>query len=501
MEVVAALAGVDFVTSFDEPTAEPLLEALRPDVHVKGTDWTADSVPERDTVRRFGGRVVICGDPKTHSSTALAARLRGSSAGMRDPAALTALAARLRCGEVPDGARLLKRNPVRASARVGDLLLKAWTRPSSQPRREARALARAAALGLRVPELVGVGADWIAARWLDARPATRADLPAILATVERMHAAGMLHGDLHLGNLLADDDGVILTDLQRARFLPALPGLLRRRELGFLAYSLGEPLPSELSRSRFWCDWRAQRHWRSRTKRCLVESGGFTAFEANGARGFRRRNADAAQLARALEELASTRPWKARPRASLFRLGGLFVKEHPSERRARAAWRSGNGLEARGIAIARPLAWTGRFLVMEDAGPTLADWVDADWGASREATREACADTLGDLLAALHRRGIYHADLKANNVAFAPGQPPRLLDYGRVRFGWRVSPRRRVKNLAQLNAALPDRVGADFRERAFARYLEASGFAGDARRLRRRVIAESVSRRHRWSGC
>jgi len=78
MEVVAALEGVDFVTSFGEPTADPLLEALRPDVHVKGTDWTADSVPERDTVRRFGGRVVICGDPKTHSSTALAARLRGS---------------------------------------------------------------------------------------------------------------------------------------------------------------------------------------------------------------------------------------------------------------------------------------------------------------------------------------------------------------------------------------------------------------------------------------
>jgi rfaE bifunctional protein nucleotidyltransferase chain/domain len=78
MEVVAALAGVDFVTSFAEATADPLLEALRPDVHVKGTDWSAERVPERDTVLRFGGRVVICGDEKTHSSTALAARLRGS---------------------------------------------------------------------------------------------------------------------------------------------------------------------------------------------------------------------------------------------------------------------------------------------------------------------------------------------------------------------------------------------------------------------------------------
>jgi tRNA A-37 threonylcarbamoyl transferase component Bud32 len=422
---------------------------------------------------------------------------------MRDepPADLAALAGRLRRGEVPDGARLLRRNPVRASARVGGLLLKVWMRPSSAPRREARALARAAALGLRVPELVGVGDDWIATHWLDQRPATRGDLDAILATVERMHGAGMLHGDLHLGNLLADDAGIVLTDLQRARFLPALPGWLRRRELGFLAYSLGEPLPPELERARFWRDWRAQRHWRSRTRRCVVESGAFTAFRTDGARGFRRRDVDPVRLARTLDLVATAAPWKARPRASLYRVDGLFVKEHPSERRARRAWLRGNGLEARGIATGRPLAWAGRFLVMEDAGATLADWVDADFDASHEAVREACAHALGDLVAALHRRGIYHADLKANNVAFAPGAPPRLLDYGRVRFGWRVSLRRRRKNLAQLNAALPDQVGRAFRERAFARYLEAIGFDGDAGALRRRVIAESVSRRHRWSGC
>jgi rfaE bifunctional protein nucleotidyltransferase chain/domain len=78
MEVIAALEGVHFVTSFDEATADLLLETLRPDVHVKGTDWTAGTVPERDTVSRFGGRVVICGDPKSHSSSALVERLRGS---------------------------------------------------------------------------------------------------------------------------------------------------------------------------------------------------------------------------------------------------------------------------------------------------------------------------------------------------------------------------------------------------------------------------------------
>jgi rfaE bifunctional protein nucleotidyltransferase chain/domain len=76
MELLAALEGVDYVTSFGEPTAAALLERLRPEIHVKGTDWTPETVPERDVVLRYGGRVVIAGDPKTHSSSDLIRRLR-----------------------------------------------------------------------------------------------------------------------------------------------------------------------------------------------------------------------------------------------------------------------------------------------------------------------------------------------------------------------------------------------------------------------------------------
>jgi rfaE bifunctional protein nucleotidyltransferase chain/domain len=76
MEVIAALAGVDFVTSFDEPTPATLLDSLRPDIHVKGTDWTANTVPERDVVRAYGGRIEIAGDSKTHSSSELIRQLR-----------------------------------------------------------------------------------------------------------------------------------------------------------------------------------------------------------------------------------------------------------------------------------------------------------------------------------------------------------------------------------------------------------------------------------------
>ena len=76
-ELVAALRGVDYVVVFPEPTVTPLLTLLRPDVHCKGTDYTEESVPERDTVRAFGGRIAIVGDPKDHSTRDLVARIRG----------------------------------------------------------------------------------------------------------------------------------------------------------------------------------------------------------------------------------------------------------------------------------------------------------------------------------------------------------------------------------------------------------------------------------------
>ena len=68
-ETVASLRAVDYVTVFHEPTVTELLHALRPDIHAKGTDYTEESVPERDVVRSYGGRVQIVGDPKDHSST------------------------------------------------------------------------------------------------------------------------------------------------------------------------------------------------------------------------------------------------------------------------------------------------------------------------------------------------------------------------------------------------------------------------------------------------
>ena len=80
-EILAAFAMVDYVVVFEEATVAGLLERLRPDVHCKGTDYTADTVPERDVVRAYGGRTAIVGDPKDHSTRDLLGRIAGARPG------------------------------------------------------------------------------------------------------------------------------------------------------------------------------------------------------------------------------------------------------------------------------------------------------------------------------------------------------------------------------------------------------------------------------------
>jgi rfaE bifunctional protein nucleotidyltransferase chain/domain len=74
--LVAALSAVDYVVIFDELDVNPLLRELQPDVHAKGTDYTAETVPERELASLLGIRVAIVGDPKRHSTRDLLARVR-----------------------------------------------------------------------------------------------------------------------------------------------------------------------------------------------------------------------------------------------------------------------------------------------------------------------------------------------------------------------------------------------------------------------------------------
>src|SRR6266403_558157 len=75
-QLVAALRSVDYVVLFAEPSVEALLEELHPDVHAKGTDYSADTVPERAVAARLGIRVAIVGDPKDHSTRELLESVR-----------------------------------------------------------------------------------------------------------------------------------------------------------------------------------------------------------------------------------------------------------------------------------------------------------------------------------------------------------------------------------------------------------------------------------------
>ena len=79
-ELLCGLRAVDWVVSFEEPTLEETLRALRPDVHAKGTDYAPETVPERDVDLELGIEIVICGDPKERSTSNLIERMRDASA-------------------------------------------------------------------------------------------------------------------------------------------------------------------------------------------------------------------------------------------------------------------------------------------------------------------------------------------------------------------------------------------------------------------------------------
>jgi len=77
-ELVDALRGIDYVILFGDATVERLLNLIKPDVHCKGTDYTVDTVPEREIVKAYGGRIAIVGDAKQHATRDLVARIAAS---------------------------------------------------------------------------------------------------------------------------------------------------------------------------------------------------------------------------------------------------------------------------------------------------------------------------------------------------------------------------------------------------------------------------------------
>jgi len=81
LEILAAMEMVDYVALFDEPTVTPLLETLRPHVHAKGTDYTRETVPERETALALGIEIYIAGAPKENASRKIIGKIRGEATG------------------------------------------------------------------------------------------------------------------------------------------------------------------------------------------------------------------------------------------------------------------------------------------------------------------------------------------------------------------------------------------------------------------------------------
>jgi len=341
-----------------------------------------------------------------------------------------------------------------------------------------------------------------------ARAGGKPELLARLASLAlRLHGAGVLHRDLHGGNLLVRRSGadyeLFVIDLHRASAGGEPGRRARLRNLAFFLHSLSKV--TDASDRRDFLGHYAQcgacvgpedaaaieraigrlerRRIASRSRRCVVESSRFAVERGGALRGFRRRDLARVELDEALAHaeatLAPGRPGPdvlkrrkpgRRTELACVRVGGraLVVKRYAPRAlplgpaRGLGAWKAGNALLVRGLPAAEPLAFvTDRarvsWLVMREEPGLRLDHALAQ-GALDPRARAVLRRELAGLVARLHREGVRHPDLKASNLLVESGGGRvalKLLDYDRVRFGGAPGLRARAKNLAQLHASTP----------------------------------------------
>ncbi len=371
--------------------------------------------------------------------------------------------------------------------------------------------------------------------------ARRALLLRLGDLVRRLEAAGWRHGDLHAGNVLllppslAGEPHVV--DWQRANKGHAFPP-----DLVDLVYSLSFSVPlSEqvtLLRSGLtptatkglrreamgWVRWRKERHLESRTARCLADGTEFAVDVEAGRRIHRQRTVPAEWIREAVREhdaiAARGELVKALPtrRISRLQLPGpgapfpVYVKEYlyalPKRLAnlvvgspARRAWVAAHGLRWRGIRSAEAIALVEegrRSLLVTREVPGARTLTIAAAEAAHLPPREkrAFLDRLARWVRRIHEEGVWHPDLKANNVLVDASGELYLIDLDRTRFvGW-LSPACREKNLAQLCAAVPRPVSRADRMRVWLLWSRHRGTKEQARR----IVRLAVARRHLWPG-
>ncbi len=365
---------------------------------------------------------------------------------------------------------------------------------------------------------------------------------------------GLVHRDLHLGNILLDGAGrPILIDLQRAR-KPSRPSPAQRgtnlRQMAYSVYhTLGEggvdeflecyadcagqdPPDAQSLHEETWASIRKYRriHMASRTRRCLRTSSGFAVSSVGRGRLYHVKDAgvdlkeildrhkasvEAGLYIKKTDKIVLTRiNIKNRNRAVVVKqympsIGSSLLAPLRGGR-LRREWMHTHGLHVRGIGAPRPLALyeTGAkgeaFLITEylegfeplnEAIESLCS-ADADWD-----ERRRLLAALAEFIAHIHTAEVYHHDLKANNVMAhrAPKEEYEfaLLDTDRVSFGKPVTQQQIVNNLAYLNAAIGNHLPDTDRLR-FMKYYHAAGGPTVSKDQIRQIVSLSIQRDHFW---
>jgi len=335
-----------------------------------------------------------------------------------------------------------------------------------------------------------------------------------------VHDAGVRHDDLHLGNILATGSGdpakLFLVDVHRASIGASLNRADRVEGLGFMLHSLytlvssgdqirflraywGERLSKDLLR-----DLRAafasarERYAEDRAGRCLVTG---REFERSG--GMNLRRPLTAEAAGKLLEAPPLREVKSVGRRRLWLAApDRFVREGP---RAKRIWRNAHALAARHVATPRLWARAGDRILGEwlpDAAPL------NEHLSRRPGSRRRLAEALARFVAGMHRSGVHHGDLKANNILVrsASAKAPAgcefeffVIDLDRAEFFAEVPLERRLSDLAQLNAALGPPVTVGDRLAFYRAYAgrEADWIRNGKDRVKE-IMRRTRARRHVW---
>jgi len=386
----------------------------------------------------------------------------------------------------------------------------------------------------------------------DLPPSTawRTVLPEVGKCVAQMHAAGLVHRDLHVSNILMTQDGPVLLDVQRAK--ASRNRREQRADIGALDAALAHFLPlsqrmrmreAALEISRPWnasgrealkqVSQATKAHrWdyaRGRTRRTTIPGRRFAEFAFNGGRGLRMRDLEEKVVVQALrehEEALKNRGGvvikrEGRSRVTRVSAGGrsFIVKEivDTSWRKrlanllrgapARRGWVAGHGLRIRGLCAPEPQAYVVRrrlglpassLLLLED----IAEGLNIHWVTSEQVDLADTLTVLGKMICTLHEQGVDHGDVKAGNLLLCgtPGSyTVYILDLEGVRFRKKLPERKRIDALMQLNASLHEGFSVEQRCEEFWRYSARLPFADNAAALVR-VVEGSLAREHKWKG-